>query len=322
MGKVVRGLLVVVSILTAVVAVLSLVSPSLVPVKTSVSVRVVGPGGYVYPPGFLGFEFGPNGTILVRFSNGTVIDLTPTSGDQRYFKLFEAPLKQFKPDSPLIPIPTREGPEIRGWIVIRGVNVTLIYRGWPGGGTIMKDDKGYYVLYRWELGNATLQRIEALNKSLVEAVPAYIEAKVRVVPPSTAGQSFTAQVETVQTTFTGYNYLGVQLYNVIQSITFGYDGSKVVWESGSITCGGAGYSFYNTITANGVTYSGWGNLTTPSTPTNAPSGYLYETTGVYFGNNAVAVLTTSYYMHKSGWVYYTIGASSGGQYGYSGWVEP
>ncbi|MEL9991758.1 MAG: hypothetical protein QXP98_05760 [Thermoproteus sp.] len=334
MKKTVKGLLIATSALIAVVAALSLAPLLGIPVgvKTHVSVQVVGPNGYVYPPGFLGFNFGPDGTILVQFSNGTVINLTPTSSDfQKYFKLFEAPLKQFKPDSPLIPIPTRDVAEIRGWVVIRGVNITLTYHGGIAG-TIMKDDKGYYVLYRWTLDNATLQKIEALNRSLAEVVPAYIEAKVRVVPSSAAGLSLSAvQVKAVQTTFTGYNYLGVQQYNVVQSIAFGYDGSNVVWESGSITCGGAGYSFYNTITANGVTYSGWGNLATPSIPVNAPSGYVYENTAVYFGINIggsgiygqVAGFTTYYYPYGSGWTYYVVyGSSSGKTTSYSGWADP
>ncbi|MEM1638298.1 MAG: hypothetical protein QW247_11390 [Pyrobaculum sp.] len=330
MRKAVKGILIATfALMTAVVS--SLASLLWMPARTEIGVQVVGPNGYVYPPGFLGFNFGPNGTILVQFSNGTVIDLTPTSGDfQKYFKLFEAPLKQFKPDSPLIPIPTRDVAEIRGWVVIRGVNITLTYRGAPGGGTIMKDDKGYYVLYRWALDNATLQEIEALNRSLAEVVPAYIEAKVRVVPSSAAGQSLSAvQVKAVQTTFTGYNYLGVQQYNVVQSVAFSYDGSNVVWENSSITCGSAGYSFYNTITANGVAHSGWGNLAVPSILINAHSGYIYENTAVYFGIGGsgiygqVAGFTTYYYPYGSGWTYYVVyGPSSGNSTSYSGWADP
>ncbi|ADN49912.1 hypothetical protein Vdis_0513 [Vulcanisaeta distributa DSM 14429] len=278
----------------------------------------------------------PNGTTVVnpvlQFVNGGLAVLMLPNGSQYVFNITsvngfmslyrvmpQAFIKLSGSKAIVLIIPNA----FRGWVRVRGVNVTLTYYFYNY--TVIN---GSSLELTYLLDNQVLQELNKTDPSLLKYVPYAIN--VLLAKPSEYGDNI---IETAAIKWILKDMLGLILAKSDQYVQYETDCVlNIYWATGWINVGGIpGYTFYNKITIGGQVWSGRGNLAAPQIPFSPPVSFVQvkESTGFYFGINEngygiygqVATGSVTWDLYPAGIYYVTSGTAILNSPSSSGWLS-
>jgi hypothetical protein len=284
MGKVMgkKGVIILISAALLTVALLSTVYGSLAYyLPTSITMKVeaftVYPNGIIVPNPIL--QFHNDGIAVLTFPNGTTLTFNIYSING-FWHLYNIEPKAFMKSNwaVILPIPN----ELRGWVMIRGVNITLYYVG-PSAMSI--NDSTAEITYT--LSTFVLSEINRTDPELLRYIPYSIT--MIITRPEVKTLSNNDPEETVCMDWVGKDELGLTVFTIQQCVEYDTDCvaniyNTTAWIDNS---GLPVYTFYNEITIGSQEWSGWGSLQTPQVTFSPPVSQVDvgETTSVYFGIN-------------------------------------
>jgi hypothetical protein len=284
MGKVMgkKGVIILISAALLTVALLSTVYGSLAYyLPTSITMKV---GSFiVYSNGTLApnpnpiLQFHNGGTAVLTFPNGTTLTFNIYSING-FRQLYNIEPKFFMKSNwaVILPIPN----ELKGWVMIRGINITLYYVG-PSAMSI--NDSTAEITYT--LSTFVLSKINRTDPELLRYIPYSIT--MIITRPEVKTLSNNDPEVAVYMEWVGKDELGLTVFTIQQWVEYDTDCvANIYWATAWIDNSGVpGYTFYNEITIESQEWSGWGSLEVPKVTFSTPASQVNvgETTSVYFG---------------------------------------
>ncbi len=250
-------------------------APAYLTVRPAYSITKYPNGTTVVNPAL---QFGNGGLAVLMLPNGSqyVFNVTNIKGFMELYKVAPwAFINLNEINARVLIVPNA----LRGWVMIRGVNITLTYYFYN-----YRVINGSSLEITYVLSGQVISEINRTSPDMLKYVPYAIN--LLIMRPGESGDNiiWTGGIE-----WDLEDAFGLTVARADQYVQYETDCvSGIYWATGWIDTGGVpGYTFYNQITIGSETWSGWGSLTAPQITFSPPvfEVQVKESTSFYFGVN-------------------------------------